>query len=96
MKDILYFESVGRKVVIHLQSGEKRHFNGKLADVVQNLSESKASFLRTHQSYLVNYHHIKSRTKTEVTLTNDEKLPISEDRRKAFSSDFVKLLDSRC
>ena len=90
--DILYFESSGRKISIHLRDRDNKIFYGKLSDVERYLSDGKIPFLRIHQSYLVNYHHIQSRTKTEVTLTNGTKLPISEDRRKDFGTAYGRLL----
>lgn len=90
--DILYFESNGRLITIHTKQGKVEKFNGKLSEVEELLSAGKISFLRIHQSYLVNYHHIHSRSKVEVTLVNGEKLPISEDRRKSFGMMYGKLL----
>ena len=58
----------------------------------KDLEKAKIPFLRIHQSYLVNYLLIKSRTKAEVTLVNGMKLPISEDRQKEFNRDYGKLL----
>ncbi len=48
--------------------------------------------MRIHQSYLVNYYLIKSRSKSEVTLSNGQKLPISEERQKKFNIQYSKLL----
>lgn len=90
--DILYFESNGRKISVHIRNGNIEQYNGKLSDVEAWLDKGKIPFLRIHQSYLVNYHHIKSRSKTEVTITNGMKLPISEDRQKYFGRQYVKLL----
>lgn len=90
--EILYFESNGRKVRIYLRNKEINEFNGKLSDVVAKLAEGKIPFLRIHQSYLVNYHLIKSRTKAEVTLIDGRRLPISEDRQKEFGRQYSILL----
>lgn len=90
--EILYFESRGRKVQIHLRGGEMEEFNGKLSEVMLKLEQGKIPFLRIHQSYLVNYHLIRSRTKAEVTLVNGKKLPISEERQKEFGRRYSALL----
>ncbi|MBQ3783601.1 MAG: response regulator transcription factor [Lachnospiraceae bacterium] len=90
--DITYFESCARKIVVHTKDGGEENFNGKLLEVEEKLKTGKIPFLRIHQSYLVNYHHIRSRSKTVVTLTNGTKLPISEDRRKNFGKQYGKLL----
>ena len=39
-------------------------------------------FLRIQKSYLVNLHHIKSRKKSELTMSNGDVLPIGNAFRK--------------
>ena len=91
--EILYFESAGRQIKVNLYDGNTETFNGKLSEVEEKLSEGKVPFLRIHQSYLVNYHLIKSRTKSQVTLVNGMKLTVSEDRQKNFSREYARLLE---
>lgn len=90
--EIFYFESCSRQIVVHLKNHGKEIFNAKLSDVVIKLADGKVPFLRIHQSYLVNYHFIKTRSKTEVTLVDGTKLPISEERQKEFHRSYSKLL----
>ena len=90
--DIMYFESQARKISIHVRNGEVEIFNGKLSEVEAWVDRGKIPFLRIHQSYLVNYHHIKSRSKKEVTLIDGTKLPVSEDRQKNFGVQYSRLL----
>lgn len=67
-------------------------FNGKLSEIEENMSAGKVPFLRIHQSYLVNYHWIKLRSKSGVTLTDGTVLPISEERQKEFGKEYGRLL----
>lgn len=90
--EILYFESRGRKINVHIKNGKIETFNGKLSEVDTQMEGGKIPFLRIHQSYLVNYHHIKSRSKTDVTLTNGRKLSVSEDRQNHFGEQYSRLL----
>ena len=90
--EILYFESSGRKIWIHMKNGESCSFNGKLSDVSERLMKGRVPFLRIHQSYLVNYHFIRTRSRTEVRLVDHAVLPVSEDRRKEFDRQYGKLL----
>lgn len=92
--DILFFESKVRKIIIHVRGGELREFNGKLSDVEKWAEAGKVPFLRIHQSFLVNYHQISSRTRGEIVLTDGTRLSISEDRQKNFSRNYSKLLGS--
>ena len=89
---MVYFESNARKVTIYTQNGEHYTFNGKLSEIEQKMSDGKIPFLRVHQSYLVNYYLIRSRTKIEITLVNGKKLPISEERQKYFNQQYSHLL----
>lgn len=90
--DIMYLESSARKILVHMKNGDIHSFNGKLSDIEEQLSTGKIPFLRIHQSYLVNYHQIKSRNKKEIRMTDDTILSISEDRQKIFSLEYGKLL----
>jgi DNA-binding LytR/AlgR family response regulator len=91
-KEILYFESAGKKIRVNLMNGDAEIFVGKLSDVAERLGNGKIPFLRIHQSYLVNYYWIRARSKTEVTLCNGTKLPISGERKKNFSFIYDMLL----
>lgn len=90
--EILYFESKGRQIHINMKDGDIKCFNGKLNDIENYMSKGKIPFLRIHQSYLVNYHWIQTSSKTKVISSDGKKLPISEERQKAFQKEYVKLL----
>lgn len=91
-REILYFESSGRQVKVHCNDGTVKVFNGKLSNVEAEIQKGKNPFLRIHQSYLVNYFLIRSRSKKDIVLVNGERLSISEDRQKNFSLEYGKLL----
>lgn len=90
--DIMYFESYGRKLKIYRSDNTSESFNGKLSEVEKQLHAGKIPFLRIHKSYFVNYHCIKARTKTEITLTNGTKLPVSKDIGSGFGKQYSRLL----
>lgn len=91
-KDILYFESNGRKINVYYLDGRVDKFYGKLSEVEEKVSKGKIHFLRIHQSYLVNFLMIRTRSKTVITLVNDKKLTISEDRQRKFAREYSDLL----
>jgi DNA-binding LytR/AlgR family response regulator len=80
-KEILYFESSKRKIIVHTKDGTS-DFYGKLDELVVDLKEN--SFFRIHQSYLVNPMHIKFYSSQSVTLVNGLEIPISAKYRRAF------------
>lgn len=79
--DIVYFESQGRKIYIHEKDGGVTVYNGKLVDVERWALNGKVPFLRIHQSYLVNFHFIVSRTKEEVRLKDGTNLYVSKEKQ---------------
>ena len=92
VQEILYFKSDKRKIIIVT---EKDIFvlYGKLNEIEEYLKEGKVSFLRVHQSFLVNYRHIERQANDFVEMDNGEKIFISEDRRKKISEQYCSMED---
>ena len=67
---------------------------GKLNEIENSLKECKVSFLRVHQSYLVNYKHVKEQSYDFVVMDNEKKISISEDRRKMISQQYCSMEDT--
>lgn len=93
MRDILYFESKRRKVYIVTEK-ETFEFYGKLNEIEESLRASKGIFLRIHQSFLINYKHIKGLAYDFAVMDNEERLSISEDRRKLISKQYCAMEDT--
>ena len=77
-KDILYFQSTGRKINIVMKK-EVKTFYGKLNEVEERLPENV--FLRIHKSYLVNKSYVKEFTYEWVKMLNGDVLNISKINR---------------
>ena len=77
-KDILYFQSDGRKINIVMKK-EVRTFYGKLNEIEEKLPENL--FLRIHKSYLVNKSYVKEFTYEWVKMLNGDILNISKINR---------------
>lgn len=93
LKDIFYFESRKRKVYIMTEK-EIFEFYGKLNEIEEILKASKGAFLRIHQSFLVNYKHIKGLGYDFVIMDNGERISISEERRKTISNQYCAMEDT--
>jgi Response regulator of the LytR/AlgR family len=91
--EILYFESNRRKVKI-ITEKENFELYGKLNDIEKSLERSKATFLRVHQSFLVNYRHIERLGYDFIVLNNGKRISISEDRRKSISKQYCAMEDT--
>ena len=77
-KDILYFQSTGRKINIVMKK-EIRTFYGKLNEIEKRIPENV--FLRIHKSYLVNKNYVKEFTYEWVKMLNGDVLNISKTNR---------------
>lgn len=93
IRDILYFESRKRKVYIVTEK-ETFEFYGKLNEIEESLKASKGTFLRIHQSFLINYKHIKGLAYDFAVMDSGERLSISEDRRKLVSEQYCAMEDT--
>ena len=82
LDSIYYIESSNHKVELHLKDGEFACY-AKIGDLELELQEQ---FFRIHKGYLVNLSYVDGYSKTEVTLTNGEKLLLSKYKYQ----DFVK------
>ena len=82
LDSIYYIESSNHKVMLRLKDGEFSCY-AKIRDLEAELGDQ---FCRVHKGYLVNLAYVEGYSKTELTLTNGEKLLISKYKY----PDFVK------
>lgn len=71
VRDILYFESDRRCVIVNTSKG-RSIFYGKLDEI------SLDEFIRIHRSYLVNPRHVMMFNQSHVRLYNGAELPVSK------------------
>ena len=88
LDSIFYIESSDHKVVLHLKS-EKFACYAKIRDLELEL---QGRFFRTHKGYLVNLSYVDGYSKTEVTLTNGEKLLLSKYKYQDFVKAYLRFL----
>jgi DNA-binding LytR/AlgR family response regulator len=92
INDIVYFESYKRTIYLYTNSGETYKFYGKLTAVEQAIQEKNATFLRIHQSDLVNYRYIKKVGVDSVVLYDGNELLISAKRQKEIKKKYCDLV----
>ncbi len=74
LDSIYYLESRNHKVVLYLKEGELEYY-AKIRDLEEELA---GQFYRIHRGYLVNLSYVEGYDKTEVTLVNGDRLPLSK------------------
>lgn len=72
--DIMYLEAFGKKTQITMKDGKDILCTCGLSAAAEKLDKG---FVSCHRSYLVNIEYIRSISKTEVTLDNGRKIPLS-------------------
>ncbi|MDD4715524.1 MAG: LytTR family DNA-binding domain-containing protein [Oscillospiraceae bacterium] len=90
LKDILYFESNGKKVRL-ITRGRLYEFYGKLSEIEKQLHDQ--DFIRIHKSYLVNYYHVMEYQYESIKLSDKTVLAISQQQRKSVRE---RLFQRRC
>lgn len=76
-RDILYFSSETRKVLIHLKNGETITIYKKLSDVEKEIPNE--IFWRIHKSYIINSQYLTSCQHNQLLMSNHDILPISRN-----------------
>lgn len=78
-KDILYFQSNGRKINIITTKNKTEIFYGRLSEIEKTCPTDL--FLRIHKSYLVNMRYTKNITYNWMQMNNGDILNISKSKR---------------
>lgn len=80
--EIIYLESVGEYVRLHLTSGSTITTLFRLKNMETLLPERR--FMRIHRSYIINLGHIASYTRGKVYLSCGDDLPVGANYRDTF------------
>ena len=88
LDSIYYIESSNHKVELHLKNGEFACY-AKIGDLELELQDQ---FFRIHKGYLVNLSYVAGYSKTEVTLTNGERLLLSKYKYQDFVKAYLHFL----
>lgn len=80
--EIIYVESVGEYVRLHLVDGSKMVTLVRLKNMESALPSSK--FMRVHRSYIVNLDRVSSYARGKIYMDNDDDVPLSVNYREMF------------
>ncbi len=92
ISEILYLFSEGRRIGLICRDGRSYWFYKKLDEVEKQIGTKTGLFIRIHKSYLVNTQYINIYQYEHVVMTNGQRLPISQKRRKNVRKQQGKLL----
>ena len=89
LANIVYLESAGEYVRLHLSDGTKLVTLFRLKNMENSLQSSQ--FMRVHRSYIVNLSHISGYTKGRIFLSNEDYVPIGENYKEQISNYMEKM-----
>lgn len=89
LREILYFVSDLRKIMICTKDGAVYYFYGKMNDVENELKNMSIAFMRIHQSYIINMNYIKVLQKKNIVMQDDSLFPISSSRWKQVMEQYM-------
>jgi DNA-binding LytR/AlgR family response regulator len=88
VNEIVYIEVHSHKLYVH-EKGKLTIANGNLKDVEEQLRTY--GFIKTHQSFLVNYKYINFINHSEVLLDNKISIPLSRGRYEQVKKEYMVL-----
>lgn len=75
LSSILYFQAFNHTIQVVCSNNNKYEYPGRLRDLKDNLVDK--NFFCPHNSYLVNYSSVIIWTRNELTLSNNDTIPVS-------------------
>lgn len=89
LDDIYYFEVFNHHTILHTMD-KSYTFRATLKEITAQLP--KIYFGTPHQSYIVNFRHIKTATARDIHLTNGAVIPISRRKQQEFDEQLRRFL----
>ncbi|MDE7253117.1 MAG: LytTR family DNA-binding domain-containing protein [Acetatifactor sp.] len=94
LDNIYYMESQSHKIVLYIkdreQAGLRRlEYYAKIGELEEEL---QGRFCRIHKGYLVNLSYVDEYSRTEIILTNGDKLPLSKYKYEDFVKAYLRFM----
>ena len=85
---IYYMESQKHKIVLYTKDGKLEYY-AQIGELEEELQEH---FCRIHKGYLVNLSYVDEYIRTEIILTNGDKLPLSKYKYEDFVKAYLRFM----
>lgn len=85
---LMYGEAMRKSVNLHLTDHTVISSVMTFTELT-NILDASPDFIKPHRSYIVNMHHIKNVTKTEIIMTNGDLIPIPKNHYTEVSKIFL-------
>ena len=88
LDNIYYMESQGHKIMLSTKDGRMEYY----ARIGELEEELRGRFCRIHKGYLVNLACVDEYSKTEILLTNGDRLPLSKYKYEDFVRAYLRFM----
>ncbi|BBF41492.1 two-component response regulator [Lachnospiraceae bacterium KM106-2] len=88
LKDIIYIESMNKKIILHKTTGDNEECNLPLNKIVEKIEPY--GFLQCHKSYIINQEYVEVFTKLECRLRNGITIPIGRKYATTFAESLAQ------
>lgn len=88
LDNIYYMESSGHKIMLNTKDGKTEYY----ARIGELEEELQGRFCRIHKGYLVNLACVDEYSKTEILLTNGDRLPLSKYKYEDFVKAYLRFM----
>ena len=88
LDNIYYMESQSHKILLYTKDGKLEYY-AKIGELEEEL---QGHFSRIHKGYLVNLSYVDEYSRTEIILTNGDKLPLSKYKYEDFVKAYLRFM----
>ena len=88
LDNIYYMESQSHKIVLYAKDGKLEYY-AKIGELEEEL---QGHFCRIHKGYLVNLSYVDEYSRTEIILTNGDKIPLSKYKYEDFVKAYLRFM----
>ena len=95
IKDIVYLENNGRKIIIYLADGRQEEFYGSLKEIY-NEQLKNFNFLFTHASFAVNFDYVVAIRHDKILVTDEQiSIPIARNKSSEVKKTYLTITKRR-
>lgn len=86
--EVEYFESMKRKMIIHLKNGEEYEYYGTMKEVIDKVSTQL--FTQVHHSFVINMDYVQMKSGETIVLQSGREIAITKKFHQSFQSAYRK------
>lgn len=86
--EVEYFESMKRKMIIHLKNGEEYEYYGTMKEVIDKVSTQL--FTQIHHSFVINMDYVQMKSGETIVLQSGREIAITKKFHQSFQSAYRK------